>query len=192
MGTAKRIALILTGTAVMIAAIATPGARADRGWKDDNGITAMTAAQRATPQRLPGRIDYALGLRTISVASSVDHLTEAPAVANLDRGQAWAMSELASASKSDRIDEKSVTTSATCDRDTFASQQLNASDGGRGSRVATALGDVSCPSQDAQQHRMRQVLLDESLDLSVQKSEPTLALVKFEAVISINLAALSW
>jgi len=191
MRTATRIALMLTGTAILIAAMATPGARANRGRMDDDGIRTTTAEQRAQRQARPGRIDYVLARKTVRVATAVEHFSDAPVVANLDRGEEWMLSEVASASKSDRVKKKSVAVPTNCDHDTFASQQLNASDGGRGS-IATSLGDASCPPDDTLQHRTRQVLLDETVELDLQRSEPAPALIKFHAVISINMAALKW
>jgi hypothetical protein len=191
MRTATRITLVLTGTAIMVAATATSGARADRGRTDDNRIRTTSAEQRARPQQMPGRLDYALARRTVNVATAVDHISGAPAVANFDRGETWASNQLASASKSDRLKKTSADLRTSCHRDTFASQQLNASDGGRG-RIVLSEGSIACPSDATPKPRSRQVLLDEPLDLHVRTSEPAPALISFEAVIRINLATLAW
>ena len=189
MRTATRIALVLTGTAIFIAAMATPGARADLGQPDAHAAE-FTARQRALPQPQPGRIDYVRGAKVVSVATAIAHLSTPPEVANADRGVRWAERAVALADTIGETTDKPISSSSACNRGTFASQQRNASDGGRGPVAESE--QPSCREDHKHEPRMRKVAVGD-LDLSqMQSAEPAPVLLKFEAVIKIDLAGLAW
>jgi hypothetical protein len=191
MRTATRIALVLTGSAILIVAMATPGARADRGRIVEEDIIALSALQRAQPQQQPGRIQYVQAEKVLSVATAIAHPSSAPAVANLDRGDRWGESEVALAGDIDGTRNKSVASPTACDGDTFAAQQRNASDGGR-SPVTDRSRQAWCLKDEEPKPRTRQAVIGD-LDLSqMQSPEAAPVVVKFEAVIKIDLAGLNW
>jgi hypothetical protein len=191
MRTATRIALVLTGTAMVIGVFATPSAHADRSRIGVNGINALTAQQRARPPAQLGRIDYVLATKVVSVATAIVHLSSAPTVANFDRGDGWIESEFVAATKSARIADRSTTKPSDCERDTFADQQRNASDGGR-SAMARSAEHASCLSDTSPKRRTRQVVIADMASLQVRKPEAAPVVFKFEAVIKIDLAGLTW
>lgn len=99
------------------------------------------------------------------------------------------MNRHAAASKSDRIKKSPATAPDDCYRDTFASQEINASDGGR-ARMTASSGDIACPAGGMPKRPTRQIVIDETVEIERRTPEP--ALIRFQAVISIDLAALGW
>ena len=187
MRTATRVALMLTGTAILVVAMTTPGVRADRAPADRNQLAAMSRGQHARPQSRPDRIEYVQATAVKAMATAIAHLPGAPDVANAGHG-AWVESELAAAI--DATASKSVAPRG-CDGDTFAVQQRNASDGGRGPVADDGERDT-CRKENAPRTRTRQAAIGD-LDLSQMRSpEPEPVVLKFEAVIRIDLAGLRW
>jgi hypothetical protein len=187
MRTATRIALVLTGKALVVAATATPGARAERAPTDHDQVAAMTASQSARPQSQPDRIEYAQASEMKTLATVIAHLPAAPEVANAGRSE-WTASELASAI--DRAKNKSVASSG-CDGDTFTAQQRNASDGGR-ARLADGSEQTSCREESAPKTRTRQAIMGDLALSQMQAPKPAPFIIKFEAVIRIDVAGLIW
>lgn len=191
MRTASRIALVLTGTAIMVAALATSVAHADRSPVKGNRINALTAPQRARPQQLPDRIDYLQADSVMSISTAIAHLSAAPEVANVRRDDGRTETEIALATITDGAKSRSITWSDGCDGGTFAVQQVNASDGGRGT-VADRFEEASCPQESATKRRTRQAIVGDIDTLQVQTPEAAPVVFKFEAVIKIDLAGLNW
>lgn len=191
MRTATRIALVLTGTAILIAAMATHGAQADRSRIKGNRISALTAQQRARPQPRPDRIEYVQAADVMSVATAIAHLSAAPEVANFRRGEGWVASEVALTRDMNQAAKTSLASPTICDGDTFAAQQRNASDGGRGA-VADHSQQASCLKDGAPKRRTRQAIVGDLDGLQVQTPEAAPVVFKFEAAIRIDLAGLNW
>jgi hypothetical protein len=191
MRTATRIALVLTGTAILIGAMATPGARADRAPIDHDQVSATTASQRARLQSLSDRIEYVQAAEVKTMATAIAHLSAAPEVANLNRGYRRVKSEVVLTRDIDGANDRPVVSSVACDGDTFILQQRNVSDGGRG-LVVDGSEQASCLRHSEPKPRTRQAVIGD-LDLSQTRSpEPAPVVLKFEAVIKIDLAGLSW
>jgi hypothetical protein len=191
MRTASRIALVLTGTAMVIGVFATPGAHADRSRIGVNGINALTAQQRARPQPQPDRVVYVQAAKVMSIATAIAHLSAAPEVANVRRGEGRMETEVALATIVDGANSRSIAWSGSCDDETFAAQQVNASDGGRGT-LAYRFEEASCPKESTPKRRTREGIVGDMDALQVLKSDPTPVVFKIEAVIKIDLAGLNW
>ena len=189
MRTATRIALVLTGTAILIAA--THGAQADQSPVKGNRLSALTAQQRARPQPWPDRIGYVQAEKVMSIATAIAHLSAAPEVANFRRGEGWVASEVALTRDMNQAAKTSIASPTICDGDTFAAQQRNASDGGRGA-VADHSQQASCLKDGAPKRRTRQAIVGDLDGLQVQTPEAAPVVFKFEAAIRIDLAGLHW
>lgn len=191
MRTAARIALTLTGTAIFVAAMAAPGAKADRGpvGGDDAGaFTAATASQHPRRAPRPDRIVHVLAGDVLSIARSNARSSPAPEGANLRRGE-QAQNAVALASVRYEANSRSIDWSADCIGETFAIQQINASDGGRG-RPAGSFEDASCQPDSEPRPRTRQAMIGEMEQSQLQSAEPAPVVIGFEAVIRISLAGL--
>ena len=194
MRTAMRIALVLTGTAIFVAAMATPGARAGRNavvGDQFSAVAGATASQRAQQQSRPDRIDYGQGSKVVNVVTAIAHMSPAPDVANHSRLQERTESRIASATTTDKAKNRSVGWAIDCDRDTFAIQQVNASDGGRGAVVGPT-EKTPCIMGDKPERRTRQAVILEMEQMQTPRPESAPVVIKFEAVISINLAGVAW
>lgn len=199
MWTAARIALMLTGTAILVAAMATPGALAGRGPDDDSQagvLPLMTASQRARLQALPDRIDYVRAGNVVGIATAIARASAAPQDASAGRSGELMNMQPAIAARIGETKNRSLAWANGCDRATFAAQEINASDGGRGAPVglgAEILDDPArCRGEKPGKRRTRQALLGTMEQLPIEPVQPSPVVIKFEAVISINLAALGW
>lgn len=191
MRTAARIALILTGTAIFVAAMAAPGAKADRGsvGGDDGGtFDAATAPQRPRQAARPDRIAYVLAREVSSIATSIARSSPAPEGANLRRGK-QAQDAVALASMRHEAKSRSIDWPADCIGETFAIQQINATDGGRG-RLSGSFLDASCRPESEPRPRTRRAMIGEMEQSQLQSAEPAPVVIRFEAVIRISLAGL--
>lgn len=194
MRTATRIALVLMGTAMFAAATATPGARAERGPLADHELDAIpgrTASQQAQQPPRPDRIDYVRAAEVMSFATAIARLPAAPESANARHGDQGIESRLALAATANRAKKRSMAWSGLCDRGTFAAQQINASDGGRVALRAGA-GDAACLDSSRPERRMRQAIIGDMEQMQARPTEPAPVVIKFEAVIRIDLAELGW
>lgn len=194
MRTATRIALVLMGTATFVAAMATPGARAGRNLLADHKpapLIGMMASQRPQRQPRPDRIDYVRAAEVVSYATAIARLPLAPQSSNARRGDQRIESQFALATASDKARNRAIAWPAACDRETFAAQQINASDGGRGT-LAGAAEDGSCSTEDRPKRRTRQAIVGDIEQMPVPRSDPTPVVIRFEAIISIDLAGLNW
>ena len=194
MRTASRIALVLTGTAIFVAAMATPGARAGRNLPADRKpapLVGMTASQGAQRQPRPDRIDYAVAAEVVSFATAIARLPSAPEGVDSGGGDRRTASRLALATLSDKARNRSIEWSVACDRGTFAAQQVNASDGGRGA-LAGAAAEGSCSQEDGSMRRTRQAIIGDMEQIPVPRPELAPFVIRFEAIISIDLAGLNW
>lgn len=91
MRTVARVALVVTTTAILMATLATPGARADKGRRDEAQVGALmdeafTAPQQPRQQQRPDRFEYSQSTHVVIVASAVARVPPAPEVASLKTG----------------------------------------------------------------------------------------------------------
>ena len=194
MRTATRIALVLMGTAIFVAAMATPGARAGRNLPADRKhapLVGMTPPQGAQRQPRPDRIDYVVAGKVLDFATAVARLSPAPEGVDGGGGDRRTASRLALARTSDTTKNRSISWNGSCHRSTFATQQVNASDGGREALGAAAEGG-SCSQEDGSKRRMRQAVIGDPEQMQVPRPEPAPVVIRFEAIISIDLAGLNW
>jgi hypothetical protein len=195
MRTAARIALMLTGTAIFVAAIAASGVQAGRASLEDIGVEAPIATsmpQRAQPMPRLDRIDYVLATEVASIETAIAHQPQAPGLAHATPAD---RDRVATAVMVSKTTNRSIEWSA-CGGRTFAAQQINASDGGREGQLgstAEAFGSLTpCLAENPRSHRMRDAIFDNTEQLQVEGARPSPVIIKFEAVIHINLAALDW
>ena len=127
----------------------------------------------------------------MSYATAIARLPLAPQSNNARRSDQRIESQFALATGSDKARNRSIAWPAACDRETFAAQQINASDGGRGT-LAGAVEDGSCSTEDRPKRRTRQAIVGDIEQMPVPRSDPTPVVIRFEAIISIDLAGLNW
>ena len=194
MRTATRIALVAMGTAIFVGAMATPGARAERSPladKKPDPLAETTASQRAQQQPRPDRMDYVRATEVMSFATAIARLPTAPESANARRGHDQRVSKLALAKAADKAKSRSVAWLDACGLAPFAAQQINASDGGR-SALTGAADEASCIEEGKPDRNMREIVIGDIKQMQAQPTEPTPVVIRFEAVIRIDLAGLGW